>query len=96
MKRKVMNLREGKLLKTWLKRKVRVTEALIVAFFIAGNLGYGQDSSSLNGNTKEGGIAIGRIVKVKLGNGAIIEVIPKENGKEEYRKAGQLSRQGSP
>lgn len=84
MKRKVMNLQEGKLLKTWLKRKVRVTEALIVAFFIAGNLGYGQESSSQDSNTKEGGIAIGRIVKVKLENGAIIEVIPKENSEKEY------------
>lgn len=39
MKRKVMNLREGKLLKTWLKRKVRVTEALIVAFFYCREFG---------------------------------------------------------
>lgn len=66
MKRKVMNLQEGKLLKTWLKRKVRVTEALIVAFFIAGNLGYGQDSSSQNENTKEGGIAIGRLIEGRI------------------------------
>lgn len=89
MKRKVMNLQEGKLLKTWLKRKVRVTEALIVAFFIAGNLGWAQESSNNNSsngdsNTIEDGIAIGRIVKVKLGEGVIIEVIPKENGKKEY------------
>lgn len=89
MKRKVMNLQEGKLLKTWLKRKVRVTEALIVAFFIVGNLGWAQESSNNNSsngdsNTIEDGIAIGRIVKVKLGEGVIIEVIPKENGKQEY------------
>ncbi|WP_442486481.1 YadA-like family protein [Fusobacterium necrophorum] len=89
MKRKVMNLQEGKLLKQWLKRKVRVTEALIVAFFIAGNLGWAQESSNNNSsngdsNTIEDGIAIGRIVKVKLGEGVIIEVIPKENGKKEY------------
>lgn len=78
MKRKVMNLQEGKLLKTWLKRKVRVTEALIVAFFIAGNLGYAQESSaSDSSNTKEDGIAIGRLVKVKIGKGNVIE--PKEN-----------------
>lgn len=88
MKRKVMNLQEGKLLKTWLKRKVRVTEALIVAFFIAGNLGYAQESSnnSSNGdsNTIEDGIAIGRIVKVKLGEGVIIEVEPKANNERIY------------
>ncbi len=90
MKRKVMNLREGKLLKTWLKRKVRVTEALIVAFFIAGNLGYGQDSSSQNGNTREGGIAIGRLIEVELKNGAVISVFPKanENGKYSFAEKG--------
>ncbi|WP_052151299.1 YadA-like family protein [Fusobacterium necrophorum] len=81
MKRKVMNLQEGKLLKTWLKRKVRVTEALIVAFFIAGNLGWAQESSNNNSsngdsNTIEDGIAIGRLVKVKIGKGNVIE--PKE------------------
>lgn len=84
MKRKVMNLREGKLLKTWLKKKVRVTEALIVAFFIAGNLGYGQDSSSQNGNTREGGIAIGRLIEVELKNGAVISVFPKANENSKY------------
>ncbi|WP_285057148.1 YadA-like family protein [Fusobacterium necrophorum] len=90
MKRKVMNLQEGKLLKTWLKRKVRVTEALIVAFFIAGNLGYGQDSSSQNKNTKEGGIAIGRLIEVELKNGAVISVFPKanENGKYSFAEKG--------
>lgn len=90
MKRKVMNLQEGKLLKTWLKRKVRVTEALIVAFFIAGNLGYGQDSSSQNGNTREGGIAIGRLIEVELKNGAVISVFPKanENGKYSFAEKG--------
>uniref|UniRef100_UPI00373AE4AE YadA-like family protein n=1 Tax=Fusobacterium necrophorum TaxID=859 RepID=UPI00373AE4AE len=90
MKRKVMNLQEGKLLKTWLKRKVRVTEALIVAFFIAGNLGYGQDSSSQNENTKEGGIAIGRLIEVELKNGAVISVFPKanENGKYSFAEKG--------
>ncbi|WP_261791422.1 YadA-like family protein [Fusobacterium necrophorum] len=83
MKRKVMNLREGKLLKTWLKRKVRVTEALIVAFFIAGNLGYAQESSSSSSTngTVEDGIAIGRNVKVKVGEGNVIE--PKEKKDEE-------------
>ncbi|WP_455768669.1 YadA-like family protein [Fusobacterium necrophorum] len=85
-----MNLQEGKLLKTWLKRKVRVTEALIVAFFIAGNLGYGQDSSSQNENTKEGGIAIGRLIEVELKNGAVISVFPKanENGKYSFAEKG--------
>lgn len=85
MKRKVMNLQEGKLLKTWLKRKVRVTEALIVAFFIAGNLGWAQesDSSSSTNGTVEDGIAIGRNVKVKVGEGNVIE--PKEKkDREEY------------
>ncbi|RXZ68549.1 hypothetical protein EPT53_09565 [Fusobacterium necrophorum] len=78
-----MNLREGKLLKTWLKRKVRVTEALIVAFFIAGNLGYAQESSSSSSTngTVEDGIAIGRNVKVKVGEGNVIE--PKEKKDEE-------------
>lgn len=71
MKRKVMNLREGKLLKTWFKRKVRVTEALIVAFFIAGNLGYAQSTNKEH----ENGIAIGRIVEVELKDG----VEPKAN-----------------
>ncbi|WP_261659612.1 YadA-like family protein [Fusobacterium necrophorum] len=90
MKRKVMNLQEGKLLKTWLKRKVRVTEALIVAFFIAGNLGYGQESSSQDSNTKEGGIAIGRLIEVELKNGAVISVFPKanENGKYSFAEKG--------
>ncbi|EHO19109.1 hypothetical protein HMPREF9466_01901 [Fusobacterium necrophorum subsp. funduliforme 1_1_36S] len=85
MKRKVMNLQEGKLLKTWLKRKVKITEALIIAFFITGNLGWAQESgssSSTNG-TVEDGIAIGRNVKVKVGEGNVIE--PKEKkDKEEY------------
>ncbi|CAL7916003.1 Hep/Hag repeat protein [Fusobacterium necrophorum subsp. funduliforme] len=85
MKRKVMNLQEGKLLKTWLKRKVRITEALIVAFFIAGGMAFGESSSSSSSTngTVEGGIAIGRIVKVKVGEGNIIE--PEEkNSNQEY------------
>lgn len=84
MKRKVMNLQEGKLLKTWLKRKVRITEALIVAFFIAGGMAFGESSSSSSTNgTVEDGIAIGRIVKVKVGEGNIIE--PEEkNSNQEY------------
>lgn len=84
MKRKVMNLQEGKLLKQWLKRKVRITEALIVAFFIAGGMAFGESSSSSSTNgTEEDGIAIGRIVKVKVGEGNIIE--PKEkNSNQEY------------
>ena len=83
MKRKVMNLQEGKLLKTWLKRKVRITEALIVAFFIAGNLGWAQESGSSSSTnwTVEDGIAIGRNVKVKVGEGNVIE--PKEKKDEE-------------
>ncbi len=85
----MVNLKESKLLKQWLKRKVRITEALIVAFFIAGNLGYGQESSNNNSsngnsNTIEDGIAIGRIVKVKLGEGVIIEVEPKANNERTY------------
>ncbi|MDK4521825.1 YadA-like family protein [Fusobacterium necrophorum] len=95
MKRKVMNLQEGKLLKTWLKRKVRVTEALIVAFFIAGNLGWAQESSNNNSsngdsNTIEDGIAIGRLIEVTLQDGAIISVFPKvnENGKYSFAEKG--------
>lgn len=77
----MVNLKESKLLKQWLKRKVRITEALIVAFFIAGGTAFGS-SSSANG-TVEDGIAIGRIVKVKVGEGNIIE--PKEkNSNQEY------------
>ncbi|MDY6172163.1 MAG: YadA-like family protein [Fusobacterium necrophorum] len=80
----MVNLKESKLLKQWLKRKVRITEALIVAFFIAGNLGYGQESSSQSNNTKDDGIAIGRLVEVELKKDAVISVLPKENGNNKY------------
>src|SRR3712207_4495393 len=74
-------MEENKRVKSWLKRKVRITEALMVAFFISGNLGHAQESSNQSNNTVENGIAIGRIVKVKLGEGVIIEVEPKSDNR---------------
>ncbi|CAL7905554.1 YadA-like C-terminal domain protein [Fusobacterium necrophorum subsp. funduliforme] len=90
MKRKVMNLQEGKLLKTWLKRKVRVTEALIVAFFIAGNLGWAQESSSQKDSIKDDGIAIGRLVEVEFKSDTVTIVEPKatKNGKYFFAEKG--------
>src|SRR3712207_4212237 len=42
MNRNIMALKEGKLLKQWLKRKRRITEALIVTFLITGGVAFGQ------------------------------------------------------
>ncbi|RXZ70542.1 hypothetical protein EPT53_03360 [Fusobacterium necrophorum] len=80
-------MEDKKRLKSSLKRKVRITEALLVAFCIAGNLAYAQESSSNNngsGNTKEDGIAIGKLIEVELKDGAVINIPPKENGNTKY------------
>src|SRR3712207_6351296 len=75
-------MKENKRVKSWLKRKVRITEALIVAFFIAGNSAFG--NTSAQNSPEENGIAIGRLVKVKVGQN-VIEVKPKEeNTNGEY------------
>ncbi|RXZ27621.1 hypothetical protein EPT55_05795 [Fusobacterium necrophorum] len=79
-----MNLQEGKLLKTWLKRKVRVTEALIVAFFIAGNLGYAQESSAKDSNTTEDGIAIGQLIEVTLKDGVVTALKASNTSEKKY------------
>ncbi|WP_187106583.1 YadA-like family protein [Fusobacterium necrophorum] len=74
-------MEDNKRLKSWLKRKVRITEALIVAFCIVGNLAFGNTSQN---STEENGIAIGRIVKIKAGQN-VIEIKPKqENQNGEY------------
>ncbi|RXZ26407.1 hypothetical protein EPT55_09055 [Fusobacterium necrophorum] len=86
MKKLIIGLRrremeDNKRLKSWLKRKVRITEALIVAFCIVGNLAFGNTSQN---STEENGIAIGRIVKIKAGQN-VIEIKPKqENQNGEY------------
>lgn len=74
-------MKENKIIKSYLKRKVRITEALIVAFCIVGNLAFGNTSQN---STEENGIAIGRIVKIKAGQN-VIEIKPKqENQNGEY------------
>ncbi len=74
-------MKENKIIKSYLKRKVRITEALIVAFCIVGNLAFGNTSQN---STEENGIAIGRIVKIKVGQN-VIEIKPKqENQNGEY------------
>lgn len=74
-------MKENKIIKSYLKRKVRITEALIVAFCIVGNLAFGNTPQN---STGENGIAIGRIVKIKAGQN-VIEIKPKqENQNGEY------------
>lgn len=74
-------VKENKIIKSYLKRKVRITEALIIAFCITGNLAFGNTPQN---STEENGIAIGRIVKVKNGQN-VMEIKPKqENQSGEY------------
>ena len=40
-------MEENKRLKSWLKRKVRITEALFVAFLISGSVAYADASAGL-------------------------------------------------
>ncbi|TYK31816.1 hypothetical protein FNJ59_14970, partial [Bacteroides pyogenes] len=67
-----------------MKRKVRVTEALIVAFFIAGNLGYAQESSAKDSNTTEDGIAIGQLIEVTLKDGVVTALKASNTSEKKY------------
>lgn len=58
---------EEKSVKNWLKRKVRFTQALLVAFLITGGIGY---ASNLGDNE----------TNIQIGKGVILQNIPEENG----------------
>ena len=58
---------EEKSVKNWLKRKVRFTQALLVAFLITGGIGY---ASNLGANE----------TNIQIGKGVVLQNIPEENG----------------
>lgn len=71
---------EEKSVKHWLKRKVKFTEALLVAFLITGGIGYAADNGAGSGTgvaigtgsnaQRDGVVAIGRDAKTKYQGGS--------------------------
>ncbi|KXA14084.1 Hep/Hag repeat protein, partial [Fusobacterium equinum] len=74
------NMLEEKSVKHWLKRKVKFTEALLVAFLITGGIGYAADNGAGSGTgvaigtgsdaQRDGVVAIGRDAKTKYEGGS--------------------------